>query len=137
MNAIEAILAAERDFFAKVARAAFLNPFGEKLDLLVAGILRRLTGTAPEREVQLLRKAIERETGKNYSWPGNVRELEQAVRRVLVTGHCRGEGMTHSVLFGVTMFFSGTIFTKRFRATAMIPTTASASSSWWEWSSSR
>ncbi|CAG0932156.1 Transcriptional regulatory protein ZraR [Rhodocyclaceae bacterium] len=58
---------------------------------LVAGILKRLTGTAPEREVQVLRKAIERETGKNYSWPGNVRELEQAVRRVLVTGHYRGE----------------------------------------------
>lgn len=58
---------------------------------LVAGILKRLTGTAPEREVQVLRKAIERETGKNYPWPGNVRELEQAVRRVLVTGHYRGE----------------------------------------------
>ncbi|RNC67979.1 MAG: sigma-54-dependent Fis family transcriptional regulator [Desulfuromonadales bacterium] len=63
----------------------------DELGELVAGILKRLTGTAPEREVQLLRKAIERETGKNYPWPGNVRELEQAVRRVLVTGHYRGE----------------------------------------------
>lgn len=63
----------------------------EELGELVAGILKRLTGTAPEREVQVLRKAIERETGKNYPWPGNVRELEQAVRRVLVTGHYRGE----------------------------------------------
>jgi hypothetical protein len=58
---------------------------------LIGGILLRLAGTASGKEVQVLRKAIERDVGKEYPWPGNVRELEQAVRRVLVTGHYRGE----------------------------------------------
>ncbi|HML76857.1 sigma 54-interacting transcriptional regulator [Geobacter sulfurreducens] len=63
----------------------------EELTELIAGILRRLAGAAPDKEVQVLRRAIERDVGKEYHWPGNVRELEQAVRRMLVTGHYRGE----------------------------------------------
>jgi hypothetical protein len=63
-----------------------------ELTELIGGILLRLAGTAPDKEVQVLSKAIERDVGRDYPWPGNVRELEQAVRRVLVTGHYRGDG---------------------------------------------
>ncbi len=63
---------------------------GELTELL-GSILLRLAGTVSDKESQVLRKAIERDVGKEYPWPGNVRELEQAVRRVLVTGHYRGE----------------------------------------------
>jgi transcriptional regulator of acetoin/glycerol metabolism len=31
------------------------------------------------------------EPGTAYPWPGNVRELEQAVRRIILTRHYRGE----------------------------------------------
>ncbi len=35
--------------------------------------------------------AIDRDLGADWPWPGNVRELAQAVRRVLLHGHCTPE----------------------------------------------
>ena len=37
------------------------------------------------------RDAIVRDLGSGYPWSGNVRELEQAVRRIVLTRHYRGD----------------------------------------------
>lgn len=63
----------------------------KELDLLLDNLLVRIAGGAPGRERLLIRKVLERDLGRNYHWPGNVRELEQAVKRIIVTGHYRGE----------------------------------------------
>jgi len=62
-----------------------------ELDLLLGSILNRLTdGRATTREQQLVRRILERDLGQEYPWPGNVRELEQAVKRIIITGHYHG-----------------------------------------------
>jgi transcriptional regulator of acetoin/glycerol metabolism len=42
----------------------------------------------------MVRKALDRDIGKQYHWPGNVRELEQAVRRILITRQYKGDSRT-------------------------------------------
>ena len=68
-----------------------LREDGGELTLLLESILRRIAGegTFP-REVQLVARVLERDLGPDYPWPGNVRELEQAVKRIVITGHYRG-----------------------------------------------
>ncbi|HEY6873788.1 MAG TPA: sigma 54-interacting transcriptional regulator [Geobacteraceae bacterium] len=61
-----------------------------ELELLLASILERLTGESGGRGQQMVRKVLERDLAKEYPWPGNVRELEQAVKRIILTGRCRG-----------------------------------------------
>lgn len=61
-----------------------------ELDLLLANILNRLAGDVSGREQQLVKKILERDIGRDYQWPGNVRELEQAVKRIILTGHYLG-----------------------------------------------
>jgi two-component system, NtrC family, response regulator HydG len=61
-----------------------------EMDSLLDSILSRLTGEAPDREKQLVKKLLKRDVGPDYSWPGNVRELEQAVKRIFLTGHYQG-----------------------------------------------
>jgi transcriptional regulator with AAA-type ATPase domain len=62
-----------------------------ELDSLLYSILSRLAGEqATSRERQLIRKSLERDLGADYPWPGNVRELEQAVKRIIITGHYQG-----------------------------------------------
>jgi DNA-binding NtrC family response regulator len=62
-----------------------------ELDLLLDSILSRLTAErTTAREQQLVRKVLERDLGGDYPWPGNVRELEQAVKRIIITGHYHG-----------------------------------------------
>jgi hypothetical protein len=57
----------------------------------VALIVRRITGEASPEITAMLLGVIEKEPGWTYAWPGNVRELEQAVRRILLTRHYRGD----------------------------------------------
>ncbi|MCM2358257.1 MAG: sigma 54-interacting transcriptional regulator [Geobacteraceae bacterium] len=61
-----------------------------ELELLLGSILTRLTGETGSREQQLVRRVLERDLGRDYPWPGNVRELEQAVKRIILTGHYQG-----------------------------------------------
>lgn len=59
-----------------------------ELEQLVSILLERTTGeTNPDR----ILTALKRDLPAHYPWPGNVRELEQAIRRVLVTGHYTGD----------------------------------------------
>jgi len=41
-----------------------------------------------------VREALNRDLGPHYPWPGNVRELEQAVRRIIITRHYRGDAVS-------------------------------------------
>jgi len=61
-----------------------------ELDALLSSILSRLAGEVSTREKQLVKKVLERDLGQDYHWPGNVRELEQAVKRIILTGHYHG-----------------------------------------------
>jgi two-component system response regulator HydG len=58
-----------------------------EMDNLLGSILSRLAGKTPEREQQLVKKVLKRDLGPDHPWPGNVRELEQAVKRIILTGH--------------------------------------------------
>jgi len=62
-----------------------------ELEVLVAGILRRIIGAEGASMVGQVCGTLAREPGPDYPWPGNVRELEQAVRRIILTQHYRGE----------------------------------------------
>lgn len=61
-----------------------------ELDVLLSSILSRLAGDISNREKQLVKRVLERDLGLNYPWLGNVRELEQAVKRIILTGHYEG-----------------------------------------------
>ena len=76
-------------------RQRFQEEPGE-LEALVAGILRRIIGPEGESMVEQVCGTLEKEPGADYPWPGNVRELEQAVRRIILTQHYRGETNGHA-----------------------------------------
>lgn len=63
----------------------------KELESLTGKILQRLTGDASLPYVQLVQNAVSLDLGNSYAWPGNVRELEQAIRRIIVTGHYYGD----------------------------------------------
>lgn len=63
----------------------------EELDLLLAHLVRRMTGTDVTEVVTRVREVLRRDLPPEYGWPGNVRELEQAVRRVLLTNGYQGD----------------------------------------------
>jgi len=62
-----------------------------ELELLVKLLVSRIAGGEQPEFVATVMEALERDLPKDYAWPGNVRELEQAVRRILLTGHYKGE----------------------------------------------
>jgi DNA-binding NtrC family response regulator len=65
-----------------------------ELEALISSILRRMIGEAAAPYAHVVREAIIRDLGSTYAWPGNVRELEQAVRRIIITRHYRGDTAT-------------------------------------------
>jgi transcriptional regulator with AAA-type ATPase domain len=65
-----------------------------ELESLISSILRRMIGEAAAPYARLVRDTITRDLGSAYPWPGNVRELEQAVRRIIITRHYRGDTAT-------------------------------------------
>src|SRR2546423_8267557 len=58
-----------------------------ELTVLVRLLAQRITGTGDAALAASVLEAFEQDLPRGYAWPGNVRELEQAVRRVLLTGH--------------------------------------------------
>lgn len=63
----------------------------QTLDILLGHTIQRITGEPTPELQKTIRKIIDKELGPNYAWPGNVRELEQAVRRILLTHHYKGD----------------------------------------------
>jgi hypothetical protein len=62
-----------------------------ELETLISSILRRMINDEAASHARLVRDALGRDLGQDYPWPGNVRELEQAVRRIILTRHYRGD----------------------------------------------
>ena len=59
----------------------------DELEHLTGIVITRILGAdVPEVTARVL-EALQRDLPGQYAWPGNVRELEQAVRRILMTGH--------------------------------------------------
>jgi transcriptional regulator with PAS, ATPase and Fis domain len=58
-----------------------------EMDELLSRLIIRLIGQPEPELLDIIRKSIDSDLGKNYPWPGNVRELEQAARRVLINSH--------------------------------------------------
>src|SRR6185503_3115051 len=58
-----------------------------ELELLVRVLLERIAGDRSALLLDQVLEALRRDLPREYAWPGNVRELEQAVRRILLTGH--------------------------------------------------
>lgn len=62
-----------------------------ELEALTGSILRRMIGESAAGYARLVCEVINRDLGGAYAWPGNVRELEQAVRRIIISRHYRGD----------------------------------------------
>ncbi|MBT1072750.1 sigma 54-interacting transcriptional regulator [Pelotalea chapellei] len=65
-----------------------------ELEALIGSILKRMIGEAAASHVRLVRETLNRDLKQHYTWPGNVRELEQAIRRIIITRHYRGDMAT-------------------------------------------
>ena len=62
-----------------------------ELQHLAQLLVARITGSpAPDIVIEVL-DSLRKNLPRGYAWPGNVRELEQAVRRILLTGHYSAE----------------------------------------------
>lgn len=87
------------DFFYRLCSDVIVMPplrqrVGEEeseLNELVAHTLMRIAGHESTELQGLVRDAIRRDLGSDYTWPGNVRELEQCVRRILLTHRYEGD----------------------------------------------
>lgn len=62
-----------------------------ELEQLVNLLVNRTAGEPGPHLTDIVLGALHRDLPNGYPWPGNVRELEQAVRRILLTGHYGGE----------------------------------------------
>ena len=59
----------------------------DELQRLVQLLVTRIAGSPAPEIVATVLQALQADLPRGYGWPGNVRELEQAVRRILLTGH--------------------------------------------------
>lgn len=62
-----------------------------ELEALIDSILNRMIGEQARDYGRLVCEGLRRDLGSGYGWPGNVRELEQAVRRIIISRHYRGD----------------------------------------------
>lgn len=87
------------DFFYRLCSDSIVVPSlrrriqenASELDAMLENILTRMIGEPPRDMIRAVHETIRKEVGLRYPWPGNVRELEQAVRRILLSGHYRGD----------------------------------------------
>lgn len=63
----------------------------QELQALINNILNRMLGDDGLALGDRIYETLQTSLGGGYPWPGNVRELEQAVRRILLTRHYRGD----------------------------------------------
>jgi transcriptional regulator with AAA-type ATPase domain len=68
----------------------------DELSCLLTYLVGRMIGEPVREVVTLVKEALDHDLGKDYHWPGNVRELEQAVRRILITRHYKGDSKVSS-----------------------------------------
>jgi len=68
-----------------------------ELEALIGSILMRMIGAEAASYARLVRESLSRDLGLHYTWPGNVRELEQAVRRIIISRHYRGDTAASSL----------------------------------------
>jgi len=61
-----------------------------ELEQLVSLLVARAAGEQAPELAERVGEVLRDTLAHDYAWPGNVRELEQAVRRVLLTGHYEG-----------------------------------------------
>ncbi|NIQ93359.1 MAG: sigma-54-dependent Fis family transcriptional regulator, partial [Desulfuromonadales bacterium] len=62
-----------------------------ELGILINHLLRRILGEESPEMAKVIEETLKEDLGPDYPWPGNVRELEQAVRRILLTNHYKGD----------------------------------------------
>jgi transcriptional regulator with PAS, ATPase and Fis domain len=67
-----------------------------ELEQMVNLLVTRMTDQKSLKLTDMILETLKRDVPPGYTWPGNVRELEQAVRRVLLTGHYYGDDMVTS-----------------------------------------
>ncbi len=65
-----------------------------ELPQMVAQLVSRMTGSENDRIANIVLDSLAADLPPDYPWPGNVRELEQAVRRIVLTGHYHGDMTT-------------------------------------------
>ena len=58
-----------------------------ELRQLLDHVVTQMIGESATELADMIESTIHRTVSDKYPWPGNVRELEQAVRRILITGH--------------------------------------------------
>ena len=64
-----------------------------ELEQMVNLLVTRMTDQVSAKLTDMILTTLQKDLPPEYTWPGNVRELEQAVRRILLTGHYYGDVM--------------------------------------------
>ncbi len=64
-----------------------------ELEQLVKSLVERITGEESASLTSMILETLHRDLPSAYPWPGNVRELEQALRRILLNRHYKGDLM--------------------------------------------
>jgi DNA-binding NtrC family response regulator len=67
-----------------------IEEYPGELEQLVRLLVTRMTGEPRQDFESRILNTLSEELPSNYPWPGNVRELEQAVRRIILSGHYPG-----------------------------------------------